>query len=155
MSVDDLAAQILGGPPVEGVTFLGGEPFSQAAGLAELGSVLRKNGHSIVTFTGYYLEHLIDHASQDWLDLLKVTDLLIDGPFVKSKLDLSRPWIGSSNQRYHFLTDRYSESAVLSETSNKIEVRLSTSGEVSINGILRSSDLDILVDRLAVPSPNQ
>jgi organic radical activating enzyme len=37
---------------VEGVTFLGGEPFEQAAAAAELAEVTRARGLSVMTFTG-------------------------------------------------------------------------------------------------------
>ena len=36
MDVRRLAGDIASGPTIEGVTFLGGEPFAQAAALAEL-----------------------------------------------------------------------------------------------------------------------
>ncbi|WP_421535580.1 hypothetical protein [Priestia sp. D3YE.R1] len=68
--------------------------------------------------------------------MLSVTDLFINGPFVKEKLDLCRPWFSSTNQRYHFLTDRYINlKNMLSEIPNRIEVRLENNGNIGINGM--------------------
>ena len=149
VDVPDLARRILEGPKVEGVTFLGGEPFAQAAALAELGYILKQTGLSVLTFTGYVLESIQAAGRRDWMDLLAITDLLIDGPFCEDQTDLSRPWVGSSNQRYHFLTDRYRQlEAHLTKIPNRIEVRILPSGEVRINGMIRSRDLRSLTESL-------
>jgi anaerobic ribonucleoside-triphosphate reductase activating protein len=141
-----LARQILEGPLVEGVTFLGGEPFAQAAALADIGRILKMNALSVVTFTGYTLEYLRDIKRQDYDELLAVTDLLIDGPFQRDKLSLSRPWIGSSNQRYHFLTSRYKHLASnLESIPNRIEVRLKPDGRMFVNGLGDIDDMRSLI----------
>ncbi|ASS87228.1 MULTISPECIES: 4Fe-4S single cluster domain-containing protein [Geobacillus] len=121
---------------IEGVTFLGGEPFDQALPLAKLASMVKEIGLTVMTFTGYLYEDIVSSNNKEQIELLKVTDLLIDGPFVKEKIDLSRPWIGSSNQRYHFLTSRYEHLRdQLSTIPNRIEVRLSPDGSISVNGM--------------------
>ncbi|AZK45380.1 4Fe-4S single cluster domain-containing protein [Paenibacillus lentus] len=149
MEVEQLAEQILQGPEVEGITFLGGEPFAQARALAHLGGILKNEGLSIMTFTGYLLENLQQSGKQDDLDLLGVTDLLIDGPFQKDRLDTSRPWVGSSNQRYHFLSDRYLHlQDQLKDIPNRLEVRLAPDGRVMVNGLAEVSDLEDLFGRL-------
>ena len=61
---------------------------------------------------------------------------------------MSRPWLGSSNQRYHFLTPRYRylESSLLN-MPNRIEVRLLPDGRVFINGMATTEDLkDLFAD---------
>ena len=136
VDTQNLASQILDGPEVEGVTFLGGEPFAQAAALADLGRQLKQQGLSIVTFSGYTLEHIMNANRNDYDDLLAVTDLLIDGPFLRKKVDYSRPWVGSSNQRFHFLTNRYLHLApTLASIPNRIEIRLKPDGRILINGL--------------------
>lgn len=79
--VSALAQQVLAAE-VEGVTFLGGEPFEQAAGLAALASGLRAEGLSVMTFTGFTYEDLMEAATEDGdiCALLNATDLL--GPRV-------------------------------------------------------------------------
>lgn len=135
----DIAAlidAIVLGPPVEGVTFLGGEPFAQAEPLAAIAEALQASGLSVVTFTGYQREHL-EHANRlDYQRLLASTDLLIDGPFDRDRLEFSRPWVGSSNQRYHFLTERYAYLADrLADIPNRLEVRIGPDGNVITGGL--------------------
>ena len=133
-SVAELIEQINEVQDIEGVTFLGGEPFEQAQELAELSIKIKNLGLSVVCFTGYTLEEL--HAKNDEsVELfLSNMDLLIDGGFEQDKFDLSRPWVGSSNQRYIFLTDFYSPK-IISQYKNKIEARISEDGKLEINGM--------------------
>jgi len=149
VEVAELADLILGGPEIEGVTFLGGEPFEQAGALADLGQTLQNAGLSVMTFTGYLLEDLDRPERPECQHLIRVTDLLIDGPFRQDLIDLSRPWVGSSNQRYHFLSGRYRNlESCISEIPNRVEVRVTPVGEVFINGMIRSKDLVDLTEWL-------
>lgn len=136
IKVEDLARLILDGPMIEGVTFVGGEPFDQAEALALLGRILKKHGLSVVTFTGYQYEVIKKSDQPWWHELLSVTDLLIDGPYILELSDLSRPWVGSSNQRYHFLTPRYENlKQSIDQIPNRIEVRIGSDGKIYINGM--------------------
>jgi anaerobic ribonucleoside-triphosphate reductase activating protein len=140
--VDELAERIIRTPEIEGVTFLGGEPFDQSAALAALGKVVREAGLSVMTFSGYEYETLVTSSRSGWRDLLAVTDLLVDGPYVKSLPDHRRPWVGSTNQRFHFLTPRYRHLArMLDQTPDRIEIRLRHDGTVWINGMCSSRTL--------------
>jgi anaerobic ribonucleoside-triphosphate reductase activating protein len=131
-----LATRILQTPNLEGVTFLGGEPFAQAGALADLGERVRRRGLSVLTFTGYTLEALRARRDDAIEALLSVTDLLLAGPFRHEERDFSRPWVGSANQRFHFLTPRYAHlSEQLTAISNRLEVRLRPDGRVEINGL--------------------
>lgn len=135
--VGDLADEILAVPHLEGVTFAGGEPFCQARALASLGRQLQREGLSIITFSGYTLADLRDRHENDVTGLLSVTDVLIDGPYMEELACQDLPLVGSSNQEYHFLTERY---AFLEELwqggKNKAEVRIMPDGRVSVNGML-------------------
>jgi anaerobic ribonucleoside-triphosphate reductase activating protein len=136
VEVDELAARVLSGPAVEGITFLGGEPFAQAAALAALAAPLRSAGFSVMTFTGYIIEALRRARRADYDALLAATDLLVDGPFVRERLDLGRPCVGSANQRFHFLTERYGHLELrLSSIPNRLEIRLHPDGRMEINGM--------------------
>lgn len=119
---------------IEGITFLGGEPFEQAKELSQLSKLIKKENLSIVCFSGYTIEELKSKNSKYINELLNQIDLLIDGGFEQDKFDLSRPWVGSSNQRFLYLTERYSESDI-KKYKNKIEMRLNSNGEVVINGM--------------------
>ena len=151
VDVDEFIDRMLQGPKVEGVTFVGGEPFAQAAALARIGCRMHREGLSVVTFTGYVLEDIIQSQRADWLDLLSVTDLLIDGPYRSDLADSSRPWVGSSNQRYHFLTDRYRHLANdIDSIPNRLEVRLQRDGKVLVNGMASAQQLIEIFDSIAV-----
>ncbi|HOT29316.1 MAG TPA: 4Fe-4S single cluster domain-containing protein [Candidatus Ozemobacteraceae bacterium] len=143
MTVDDLFERVSRENDIEGITFLGGEPFAQAAPLAELAERLREKGLSVVTFTGYTLERIRAAGDAAWDRLLAATDLLIDGPFVEAQADQSRPWVGSSNKRFVFLTGRYRHlEAVLNQIPNGLELRISPVGGVTINGMETSEALE-------------
>jgi anaerobic ribonucleoside-triphosphate reductase activating protein len=132
----ELAERILATPGLEGATFLGGEPFAQAGALADLGERLRRRGLSVLTFTGYTLEALRARRDTAVDALLAATDLLLAGPFRREERDFSRPWVGSANQRFHFLTPRYAHLAErLAEIPNRLEVRLRPDGRIEINGL--------------------
>ncbi len=156
VDIDSLAERIVSDrnhseEQIEGVTFLGGEPFQQAKGLAYLGKLLKKEGLSIMTFSGYDYHSILKANRKDWQELLSVTDLLIDGPYVKEKHDLSRPWIGSSNQSYRFLTERYEHlKETLTSYPNKLEIHIQPDGKVLINGMIRDIDLDELKKNFSI-----
>ena len=116
------------------MTFLGGEPFEQAEPLSRFAQNVKKLGLSVVCFTGYTIEELRAKNSQAVNKLLENVDLLVDGGFEKDNFDLSRPWVGSSNQRYIFLTDFYSPEEI-KKYKNKVEVRISEGGKLEINGM--------------------
>ncbi|MBP5430984.1 anaerobic ribonucleoside-triphosphate reductase activating protein [Ruminococcus sp.] len=97
----ELFEKIKGNPLLDGVTFSGGEPFCQAEALASLGRQIKELGLNIVTYTGYTFEKLYEGRSfEHWEELLKVTDILIDGPFILEQKDWEIKFRGSSNQRY-------------------------------------------------------
>ena len=119
---------------IEGVTFLGGEPFEQANEILELSKLIKSINLSIVCFTGFKIEELKQKNDKNINELLDNIDLLIDGGFESKNFDLSRPWVGSSNQRYIFLSNRYNEEQI-KKYKNKIEMRIDSNGEILINGM--------------------
>jgi len=136
--IDDLFAQLSSNQEIEGLTVLGGEPMDQAEALLPLLTNVKGIGLSLIVFTGYYLEQLTSSAQKR---IVELCDLLIDGPYVKSLTDFSRPWIGSKNQRIHFLTDRYKQQHL---ETYPIEVRIAPNGEIKINGMLSDTLLETL-----------
>lgn len=143
---EDIINDILNQKDIEGVTFLGGEPFEQAEALGEIASRVKENGLGVLCFTGGYIEEL--RAEQKNKKLLDNVDLLIDGPFEQDKVDYSRPWCGSSNQRYHFLTNRYNDEIFL-KYKNKVEVNISKNGIIFLNGM---GDFDKIVQKIDLAS---
>lgn len=128
----------------EGITLLGGEPFEQADSLSIFAEMVRNQGMSVMTFTGYTLPVLQRRAtnSEGISKLLAATDLLVDGPYVANQIDNQRPWVGSRNQQFHFLTDRYSElEDRLSSLPDRLEIRIGSDGSVQLNGWLSPEQL--------------
>ena len=128
--VQDILEDILNTPNIDGVTFLGGEPFEQSDALDFLCRNIKKAGLSVVCFTGNKIENLKKQHNH----ILKNIDLLIDGEFIEEEKDFSRPWVGSKNQNYHFLSDRFNEK-ILEEYKNKIEINIEKNGRIFINGM--------------------
>ena len=128
LDAEDVLKDILATKGIEGVTFLGGEPFEQPEALEFLACGVKKAGLSVVCFTGGKLEDIKNR------EILNYIDLLIDGEYKEEEQDFSRPWVGSRNQRYHFLTDRYDEK-FLTEYRNKIEINIQKNGLIFINGM--------------------
>lgn len=86
---------------IRGVTFSGGEPFLQAKTLAYLAQKIKAAGLNIVTYSGFTYEQLLAIALRRSAvrDLLHLTDILVDGPYVAAQRDLRLAFRGSSNQR--------------------------------------------------------
>lgn len=93
---DELIASYLSDPNVAGLTILGGEPFENAQGLISLLKKIKTN-KSIWIYSGYTYDFLI--KNDDTLELLKLVDVLVDGPFIESMKDLNLYFRGSRNQR--------------------------------------------------------
>ena len=140
---------------VEGLTLLGGEPFEQPGALAELARLVRARGQTVMTFTGYELDELRSAASPAVADLLNHTDLLVDGRFEVKRLDTARPWVGSTNQRFHALTDRYAELVDrLAALPDRLEIRVAPDGRVDVNGWSDTASLETLLDGLRRRPPS-
>ena len=84
---------------IRGVTFSGGEPFLQAAELAEVAQAARQLGWDVVTYTGFTYEELIEDGSDGVKALLSANDILIDGRYIHKLRDIKLQFRGSSNQR--------------------------------------------------------
>lgn len=120
-------------PDLEGITLLGGEPFAHAAAAKWIAMAARQRGLSVMVFSGYRLEELREHSSQVMKDLLAQTDLLVDGRYEQDLPDPERRWIGSTNQKIHCLTDRYSMDDPFWGEPNTLEIRLENQ-TITING---------------------
>lgn len=117
-------------PELEGVSFLGGEPFEQDQALAIVGAVARDRGLSVMTYTGYEYNDPRVQGSP----LLDVTDLLKTGPYVESLRTTKRRWIGSTNQRFYFMPGgRYWPGDARFSEPNHAEIQF-VNGEITVVG---------------------
>ena len=97
MSTNDIM-KIVTADPFANVTFSGGDPMYQAKGFTELAKAIKQQTNkNIWCYTGFVFESLLKMKEQR--ELLQWIDVLVDGPFINSKKDLSLLFRGSSNQR--------------------------------------------------------
>ena len=91
---------------IRGLTLLGGEPFEPQNQepilqlLRRIKAELPKK--SIWAFSGFLFEQLLSGRVGDWeitREFLSDLDVLVDGPFVEAKKNLSLRFRGSENQR--------------------------------------------------------
>ena len=113
-----------------GVTISGGDPFEQPK---EIFSLLEKISlldlkDGVIVFTGYTIEEIKTIPQLE--SCLKYIDLLIDGKYFED-LRISSGLAGSSNQQFHFLTDKISREEVLID--QEVEIHFS-SGLIQITG---------------------
>lgn len=98
MPAETIAEIVKSNPLCRGVTFSGGEPFSQAAGFAKLAALLKEQGYEVASYSGFTFEELLE-GTEDQRRLLETIDILIDGRFVLEEKSLEIAFRGSRNQR--------------------------------------------------------
>lgn len=130
---------------LEGVTFLGGEPFDQAEALAVIGAGARQRGLSVMTYTGWTLERLHRAGPAGSAALLVVTDILKDGPFLEGRFSPELRWRGSDNQRLILLTTRYRRDEIEGEPVRKGVDATFREGALYLSGL---QDRTVLMDIL-------
>jgi anaerobic ribonucleoside-triphosphate reductase activating protein len=130
---------------ISGMTFSGGEPMEQAAGLARLSRLARQEKDlDLICFTGYRYERLLKNPPNPGVaELLDQVDVLIDGPFVQA-LNNSAGLRGSSNQRIIHLTSRLKCHDFESQRRD-IEITI-TNGELAFIGI-PTPDIQSVLER--------
>ena len=89
---------------IRGLTLLGGEPFEpqNQSAVVELLRKIKKElpEKSIWAFSGYLFDRdILSGRLGDCSEYLRYLDVLVDGPFVEEKKNLSLRFRGSENQR--------------------------------------------------------
>ncbi|MCM0594143.1 MAG: 4Fe-4S single cluster domain-containing protein [Gloeotrichia echinulata IR180] len=134
ISIDTLFENIQKNKRNTGVTFSGGEPFSQAPALASLARKLKAAGFNVMSFTGYTLKQLqSESAPPGAQELLEQLDILIDGPFVES-LAIHSPTspVSSSNQQVHIFNPDFKDQ--ITWASDQIEIHILKDGNRIVTG---------------------
>ncbi|WML49147.1 4Fe-4S single cluster domain-containing protein [Neobacillus sp. PS3-34] len=120
---------------IEGVTFLGGEPFLQANGLSFLSRRCKEIGITVMVFSGYTVKELKKIQLPFSSEFLAEIDILVDGPFIEELYDEDRNWVGSTNQEFHYLTEQYREGIEYEDSTNKLELNIDQGNNlIHING---------------------
>lgn len=99
MEVSEIFEDFQKNPMLKGITLSGGEPMCQPTPLAELARLVHGIGKDVTVFTGYTYEQLLEKQDPAVNELLKETDVLIDGPFLEAEKNLELVFRGSENQR--------------------------------------------------------
>jgi anaerobic ribonucleoside-triphosphate reductase activating protein len=131
--VVDWLREVTAAHALEGITLLGGEPLAHAAGAAALARAAHSLGLTVMAFSGFTLEEARRLPDPAVAELLAETDILVDGPYRRDLPETRRRWIGSSNQRVHFLSDRCRADDPRWLLPNTLEIRLAD-GELTVNG---------------------
>ena len=84
-------------PLLDGITLTGGDPFCQPLPCIELARAAHKMGLSVWAYSGWTYDELL--ADPEMSELLRETDVLVDGPFVLAQRTLDKRFMGSRNQR--------------------------------------------------------
>lgn len=98
-TTEDIITKFENNPLVSGITISGGEPFVQPEAVLDV--ILRsiKLEKDIWIFTGYTFDELLSKHDDTIIQILKNTDVLVDGRFELDKKDLTLRFRGSQNQR--------------------------------------------------------
>lgn len=107
-----ILSEFYSNPLLDGVTFSGGEPFLQPEPLSLIARDIKANGFNVITYTGFTWEKLMEDKDK-YYELLSLTDILIDGPFIEALKSYDIMFRGSSNQRAIDVFKSFSENKVV------------------------------------------
>lgn len=101
VSINSIIEKINSNPLLKGITLSGGEPFMQAKVLSILLDRIKNEKLDIITYTGFKFEELLQKLDDKnhFMELIKRTDIIIDGKFEEDKKNENLMYRGSSNQR--------------------------------------------------------
>ena len=116
---------------IEGVSYLGGEPFEQPEILEYLVLKTRELGLTNMVYTGFEIEEI--RSRHLGSQILSHVDLLVDGPYLEEERSTKRRFIGSTNQILHFLSSAYDREDPSFFEPNRLEIRYRSS-ELHIHG---------------------
>ena len=79
------------------VTLTGGDPLYHAGELLPLVKEITDRGYTVWCYTGFTYPQVLGLPGAK--ELLAMCEVLVDGPFIESEMDISLTFRGSSNQR--------------------------------------------------------
>lgn len=130
---------------IEGITLHGGEPTDQLLELLPVLIELKKNGLSVILFTGKEIE---DFKTNDELLFIKQCDIVKCGPFDIAKTNRFLHFRGSTNQRIVNISDRYKDYQFI-DGLNVVLIDIHNDG-IIINKGFPDHDIEKLISEFSV-----
>lgn len=129
--VDKLAMFIKSIDGIEGITLVGGEPLYQGKALLNFIKLIKSTSNlTIMLYTGYNRHQIRDEVSKE---IVRLSDIIVFGPYIEEKRDLFLKWRGSSNQEIvinnkKYINYRYDDNV------NEAEIHITEDGEIILVG---------------------
>lgn len=107
----DLLVEEIKNSSISGVTISGGDPFEQPEELFYLLGKIKQLDLSdgVIVFSGYTIDEI--RGVRELEKCLDYIDVLIDGLYIEEKR-ITNGLAGSSNQEFHFLSDKISRDSI-------------------------------------------
>ena len=107
----DLLVEEIKNSSISGVTISGGDPFEQPEELFYLLGEIKQLDLSdgVIVFSGYTIDEI--RVREELRKSLDYIDVLIDGLYIDEKR-ITNGLAGSSNQEFHFLSDKISRDSI-------------------------------------------
>jgi anaerobic ribonucleoside-triphosphate reductase activating protein len=117
----DLLVEEIKNSSTSGVTISGGDPFEQPEELFYLLTKIKQLdlSNGVIVFSGCTIDEI--RVREELRKSLDYIDVLIDGLYIDEKR-ISSGLAGSSNQEFHFLTDKISRDNILID--QEVEIHL-------------------------------
>lgn len=115
--IKNILNNIQDNPLLDGVTFSGGEPFLQIEPLIEIALYCKEIGLDIWIYSGYLYEEL--YKNKEYIKLLKLADVLVDGKFISSEKFYDLKFYGSKNQRIIDVQKSFYDNSIVLYDLNK------------------------------------
>ena len=129
ISISTLVESITSQEDIEGITILGGEPFQQLDGIAELIKYVKLLGFTVMLYTGYEKAEFNDLMWQ----CFNSSDLVIAGRYRNDFRDVGLVWRGSTNQILESPTGYYDVTKF--EESQEVEIHIDhETNQVTLTG---------------------
>ena len=128
---------------LDGVTLHGGEPLDQANVLVELINKIKRQGKTVILFTGYMFKELNKVQKQAWLS----SDIVISGRYEEQKRNIYLQFRGSTNQKVFTHKGKYKDYKIRDGQTVAI-LSFNEKGEMQSRGF-RTDALDQLLTEIS------
>jgi len=125
---------------LDGITLHGGEPLDQAELLLNLVNLLKKDGKTIVLFTGYTYKETNKAQRKIW----HLADIVVAGRYIESQRNIYLQFRGSTNQKIYKHNGKYKNYKV-KDGKNVSLFNITKDGFIDIKGF-QSEELNKIIE---------